>query len=142
VVPTVTKEKSPFLGAQNTRPTAVEMAQAPVAEDDGIPWRDRLRAFRARGSLPLRHWSIPMQRDRMGLTPGGHDASLRLPECSSGGRREDSTLSPPCSNARKIFVVRSAPGLLFFSGFRLAIIAYPPILKDVNYTLPSIGLPG
>jgi hypothetical protein len=36
MVPTVGEEKSPLLGAQNTRPTTIEMAQPTGAEDDGV----------------------------------------------------------------------------------------------------------
>ena len=34
---------------------------------------------------------------------------------------------------RDLCSLGAAPGLLFFSGFDLAITSYPPILKDVNY---------
>jgi len=35
VVPTVDEEECAFLGAQNTRPTTIEMTENPEAEDDG-----------------------------------------------------------------------------------------------------------
>jgi hypothetical protein len=41
VIPTVDDEKSTLLGAQNTRPTTIEMTEKPAAEDDGVVWRDR-----------------------------------------------------------------------------------------------------
>jgi hypothetical protein len=65
VVPTVDEEECAFLGAQNTRPTAIEMAEKPVAEDDGVFRRDRPRALRARRDLLFRHWSIPNAKGRM-----------------------------------------------------------------------------
>jgi hypothetical protein len=70
VVPTVDDEKSTLLGAQNTRATTIKMTEKPTAEDDGVLWRDRSRALRARSRL-LFHLSV------------------HLPE--NGGRREDST---------------------------------------------------
>ena len=87
VVPTVDKEKSPLLGAQNTRPTTNEMAQAPAAEDDGIPWRDRPRALRARRGLLFRHWSIPNAKGAGWLTPGARRqlASPRVLQWSASG---------------------------------------------------------
>jgi len=36
MVVTVEEGNRAFLGAQNTRPTTIEMAQNPVAEDDGV----------------------------------------------------------------------------------------------------------
>jgi hypothetical protein len=40
VAPTVDEEECAFLGAQNTRPTTIEMSEEPVAEDDGVLRRD------------------------------------------------------------------------------------------------------
>ena|SRR5881397_2945013 len=47
VVPAIDEEKSTLLGTQNTRPTTIEMAQQPVAEDDGVLRRERLTTPRA-----------------------------------------------------------------------------------------------
>src|SRR5437016_10291886 len=78
MVPTVEEGKRALLGAQNTGPTTNEMAQAPVAEDEGIPWRDRPRALPTRRGLLFRHWSIPNAKGRTdGPTAGGTTASLR-----------------------------------------------------------------
>src|SRR5439155_21063853 len=72
MVPTVEEGKRALLGAQNTGPTTNEMAQAPVAEDEGIPWRDRPRALPTRRGLLFRHWSIPNAKGRTdGPTAGG-----------------------------------------------------------------------
>ncbi len=59
MVPTVDEEKSTLLGAQNTRPPTIEMAQQPVAEDDGVLRRDHSRALPARRGLLFRHRSTP-----------------------------------------------------------------------------------
>src|SRR6266704_4253803 len=47
VVPAIDEEKSTLLGTQNTRPTTIEMAEKPVAEDDGVLRRERLTTARA-----------------------------------------------------------------------------------------------
>lgn len=92
VVPTVDEEERAFLGAQNTRATTIEMAEKPVAEDDGVLRRDRPRALPARRGLLFRHWSIPMQkRERMDLPPGGTTPARVTPEAPVVGEREDST---------------------------------------------------
>jgi hypothetical protein len=52
---TVEEGKRAFLNAQNARPTAIEMAQNPTAEDDGVLWRNHPRALRARLGLLFRH---------------------------------------------------------------------------------------
>jgi len=75
VVSTVDEEECAFLGAQNTRPTTIEMAENPEAEDEGVLWRDRPRALRARRGLLFRHWSTPGQEGD-GLT------------CRQGARRQ------------------------------------------------------
>jgi len=91
VAPTVDEEECAFLGAQNTRATTIEMAEKPVAEDDGIPWRDRPRALRARRGLLFRHWSIPNAKgagwpDARGTTP-----ACVTPSAPVVGERERST---------------------------------------------------
>jgi hypothetical protein len=86
VVPAIDEEKSPLLGAQNTRPTTLEMAETPVAEDDGVFRRDRPRALRACRGLLFRHWSIPNAKGAGWPDARGHDVSLRHPECASGRR--------------------------------------------------------
>jgi len=62
VISTVDEEECAFLGAQNTRPTTIEMAENPEAEDEGVLWRDRPRALRARRGLLFRHWSTQGKR--------------------------------------------------------------------------------
>ncbi len=95
VVPTVDEEERAFLGAQNTRATTIEMAEKPVAEDEGVLRRDRPRALRARRGLLFRHWSIPMRkRERMGLLPGGTTPARVTPDAPVVGEREDSTSGP------------------------------------------------
>jgi len=44
-----------FLGAQNTGPTTIKMAQEPTAKDEGVLRRDHSRALRARCGLRFRH---------------------------------------------------------------------------------------
>src|SRR5438132_14045258 len=87
VAPTVDEEECAFLGAQNTRATTIEMAEKPVAEDDGIPWRDRPRALRAPRGLLFRHWSIPNAKGAGWLTPGARRqlASPRVLQWSASG---------------------------------------------------------
>jgi hypothetical protein len=52
VVPAKDEEKSSLLCAQKTRPTTIEMTEKPrAAEDDGVVWRDRSSALRARSPL-------------------------------------------------------------------------------------------
>jgi hypothetical protein len=52
---TIEKKNRPFLGAEHPRPTTVEMTEAPVSEDDGVLWRNRVRALRAGRGLLFRH---------------------------------------------------------------------------------------
>jgi hypothetical protein len=47
VVPAIHEEKSTLFGAQNTRPTTIEMTEKPVAEDDGVLRRECLTTPRA-----------------------------------------------------------------------------------------------
>ena len=47
MVTTVDEEKSPFLGAQNARATAIEMEQTMITENDGVVGGNRPRALRA-----------------------------------------------------------------------------------------------
>jgi hypothetical protein len=75
MVLTVEEGKRSFLGAQNARPTTIEMAEATGAEDDGVLGRDRPTALRARCDLRFRHWSTPdgeggrISQRHMGRTP-------------------------------------------------------------------------
>src|SRR5438445_3770374 len=77
---------------------------------------------------PLEHPQCKGAPD--GLTPGARRqlASPRVLQWSARGR-----IAPKPS-------LRSVS--FFFSGFGLAITSYPPIPKDVDYNLPSIGLLG
>jgi len=97
VAPTVDEEECAFLGAQNTRATTIEMAEKPVAEDDGIPWRDRPRALRAPRGLLFRHWSIPNAKGAGWLTPGARRQLASPRVLQVVGERERSTWSPRCS---------------------------------------------
>src|SRR6266478_2588153 len=92
VAPTVDEEECAFLGAQNTRATTIEMAEKPVAEDDGVLRRDRPRALRARRGLLFRHWSIPSAK-RHGWTgrQGGTTPALVTPGAPVVGEGEGST---------------------------------------------------
>src|SRR5262245_54651934 len=88
VIATVDEKNGPFLDAENTRPTTVEMTETPVSEDDGVLWRDRLRALRAR-----RLWLIHIRPSQVGRWDGagrGLGAALAQflhgrAECGEGG---------------------------------------------------------
>ena len=124
------KEECAFFGAQNTRAATIEMAEKPVAEDDGAPARSsESTPGTSRSAVPpLEHPQCKGGPD--GLTPGARRqlASPRVLQWSARGR-----IAPKPS-------LRSVS--FFFSGFGLAITSYPPIPKDVDYNLPSIGLLG
>src|SRR5262245_19007193 len=55
VIATVDEQNSSLLGAEDTRPTTVEMAETAVAEDDSVLRRDLPIALRARRGLLFRH---------------------------------------------------------------------------------------
>src|SRR2546422_4585439 len=78
VVPTVDEEKSTLLGAQNTRPTTIEMTEKPVAEDDGVLRRERLTTPRADPRL-LFH---PDSRQQAGC-----QRAMPARRCEIAGRR-------------------------------------------------------
>src|SRR5215468_4897886 len=113
MVVTVAEGKRAFLGAQNTRPTTIEMAQATGAEDDGVLWRDHPRALRTRH---LFHWRLlPIRRegkpDAIRL-----DASARQPGYSNGGRSEDTTKRSLTVSARGRARGRSSSASRLISG--------------------------
>src|SRR5215471_10394922 len=91
MVPTVGEEKSPLLGAQNMRPTTIEMAEATGAEDDGVLGRDHPRALRARRGLRFRHRSTSRYNGRMSRTPLGLTPACVTPGAPMVGRLEDNT---------------------------------------------------
>jgi len=104
VAPTVDEEECAFLGAQNTRPTTIEMAENPEAEDDGVLRRDRSRALRARRGLLFRHWCIPQCKGD-GIGPARQGSTT--PGCVTPGalvvsERQGSTrvLVDPSGNSR------------------------------------------
>src|SRR5437870_4426997 len=90
------KEECAFFGAQNTRAATIEMAEKPVAEDDGAPARSsESTPGTSRSAVPpLEHPQC--KGGRMG-PPGGHDACSRHPGCSSGRRAGGYHPGPPCS---------------------------------------------
>src|SRR5262245_40930597 len=88
MVPTVDGEKRPLFGAKNTRPTTIEMTYSPAAVDDGVLWRDRLRALRARRALPFHHEAPPMQMGDESADATGAGRQLASTRCPVvGGRR-------------------------------------------------------
>jgi len=62
VVPTVDDEEYAFFGAQNTRAMAIEMAEMPEAEDDGVLRRNRPSTGRADPRL----WFHPDSQEQTG----------------------------------------------------------------------------
>jgi hypothetical protein len=55
VVATIDEENSAFLGAENARSPAVEMAETTVSEDDSVLRRDHPIALGARRGLLVSH---------------------------------------------------------------------------------------
>ena len=92
VVPTVDEEECAFLGAQNTRPTTIEMTENPEAEDEGV-LRAKSSASTAGTSRsavpPLEHPQCKGGTD--GPTVGGTTPVRVTPDAPVVGEPEDST---------------------------------------------------
>src|SRR5215471_4561073 len=72
------------LGVENTRATTVEMTETPVSENEGVIWRDRLRALRA-------------------VAIGG--SAIEAPRCRRGElRRRHRGRTPTCVNPDALVV--------------------------------------
>jgi hypothetical protein len=65
VIATVDDKECAFFGAQNARPTTIEMTDQPAAEDDGVVRRDCPRALRTRRGRLFRHLEAPREKEGM-----------------------------------------------------------------------------